>query len=105
MSRTLRVHPRADLDVIETFAFLAGLNPDAARRFLDAVEKSLLAIESRPKDGNRYVREGKEDEDWRYRRLPGFKKYLVFYRLTTADIEVVRVAHGSRDLEAIFRVL
>lgn len=105
MSRPLRIHPRADLDVVETFAFLAGVNSDAARRFLNAVEKALIAIESRPEDGNRYVREGKEDEDWRYRRLPSFKKYLVFYRLTSADIEVVRVAHGSRDLEAIFRVL
>ncbi len=55
--------------------------------------------------GHRYLRSGREDEGWRYLRIPGFKKYLVFYRLTDIEIEVVRVVHASRDLEAIFRVL
>lgn len=105
MSRPLRVHPRADLDILETFTFLAGRNPDAARRFLDVVEKTLLAIEANPADGHRYLHGRREEEDWRYVRLAGFKKYLVFYRLAATVVEVVRVVHGSRDLDAIFRVL
>jgi len=105
VNRPMRVHPRADLDVIEAFAFLATRNPDAARRFVEAVEHTLLKIEASPEDGNRYLRAQREHEDWRYVRLPGFKKYLVFYRVGALDVEVVRVVHGSRDLEAIFRVL
>jgi toxin ParE1/3/4 len=105
VSRSLRVHPRADLDVLEAFTFLAGRNPDAARRFLDAVERSLLAIKARPEDGHRYLHGRRENEDWRYVRLAGFKKYLVFYRLVGEETEVVRIVHGSRDLDAVFRVL
>jgi toxin ParE1/3/4 len=101
----MRVHPRADLDIVETFAYLAGHNPDAARRFVEAVEQALLKIESRPEDGNRYLNARREDEDWRYAKITGFKKYLVFYRLRSAEVEVVRIVHGSRDLDAIFRVL
>jgi toxin ParE1/3/4 len=101
----MRVHPRADLDVIDSFSYLAGRDPALARKFLDAVEAALAKVQSSPDSGHRYLRSGREDEGWRYLRIPGFKKYLVFYRLTDIEIEVVRVVHASRDLEAIFRVL
>jgi len=47
---------------------------------LDAVEAALFSIEKQPEAGNRYLHGHREDEDWRYVRLRGFKKYLVFYR-------------------------
>ena len=31
----------------------------------------------------------------------GFKKYLIFYRATDSEVEVLRVLHGARYLEAI----
>lgn len=99
------VHPRADLDLMECFSYLAQRNPVSARRFLDAVEKTLVEIETRPDNGHRYLHARREDEDWRYVRVEGFKNYLVFYRLTHTQVEVVRIVHGSRDLERIFQVL
>jgi plasmid stabilization system protein ParE len=30
---------------------------------------------------------------------------MIFYRLTATETEVVRIVHGARDLESIFRVL
>ena len=105
MSRPLVIHPRADLDQLECFSFLAGHSPDAARRFLDALESVLPAIAAAPEAGHRYLNAKREDEDWRYVRVPGFKKYLVFYRLTASQVEVVRIVHGSRDLDSIFSVL
>jgi toxin ParE1/3/4 len=101
----LVVHPRADLDVMECFTYLAQRNAAAAKRFLDAIEQLLPTIASRPNDGHRYLHAKRETEDWRYVRVPGFKKYLAFYRITDAAVEVVRIVHGSRDLETIFRVL
>ena len=38
------------------------------------------------------------------RRFPvsgAFRKHLIFYRPNDAGIEIVRVLHGSRDIEAI----
>ena len=30
--------------------------------------------------------------------IDGFRKYLIFYRVTTDAIQVLRVVHGARDL-------
>jgi len=105
MNRPLIVHPRADLDQLECFTFLARSSPNAARRFLDAIEASLRKIAESPESGHRYLNAKRDDEDWRYRRVPGFKSYLIFYRINESQTEVVRIVHGSRDLDSIFRVL
>jgi toxin ParE1/3/4 len=105
MNRPLVVHPRADLDQFEYFSFLARHSPDAARRFLDEIENLLPDIAQKAEAGHRYLNAKREDEDWRYVRVPGFRKVLVFYRITEAQVEVVRIVHGSRDLDAIFRAL
>jgi plasmid stabilization system protein ParE len=55
MNRPLVVHPRADLDQLECFAFLAKHSPDAACRFLDAIESVLPAIAAKPEAGHRYL--------------------------------------------------
>jgi toxin ParE1/3/4 len=35
--------------------------------------------------------------------VAGFKSILVFYRTREDVLEIVRVLHGARDLEALFR--
>jgi toxin ParE1/3/4 len=35
-------------------------------------------------------------------RMRGFESWLVFYRVTEEAVEIVRVLHGARDLEAAF---
>ena len=105
MRRQLVIHPRADLDTLECFAYLAKHNSSAAKRFLDSIEQLLPKIAAKPEDGHRYLNAKRTDDDWRYVRVPGFKKYMLFYRLTSTQIEVVRIVHGARDMESIFRVL
>jgi toxin ParE1/3/4 len=39
--------------------------------------------------------------DLRQWPVPGFEKYLIFYRPAEDGIDVVRVLHGARDLDAI----
>jgi len=35
-------------------------------------------------------------------RVRGFEKVLIFYRPSRQRIEILRVLHGSQDLEALF---
>ena len=35
--------------------------------------------------------------------VPGFKNYLIFYRATETELEVLRVLHGARDIESLFQ--
>jgi plasmid stabilization system protein ParE len=37
-----------------------------------------------------------------YGPIRGFEKHVIFYRPIANGIEVVRVLHASRDLEAMF---
>lgn len=31
--------------------------------------------------------------------VPGFRNYLIFYRIQGDQLEIIRVLHGARDLE------
>jgi toxin ParE1/3/4 len=39
--------------------------------------------------------------DIRQQAIEGFRKHLIFYRLTDSEIEIIRVIHGVRNIEAI----
>jgi toxin ParE1/3/4 len=39
----------------------------------------------------------------RFWRLPGFGNHLIFYLTNEQCIEIVRVLHGARNIDAILR--
>lgn len=47
----------------------------------------------------RLFRPDREDQDWRFRRIWGFENYLVYYVIGYDKTQVIRVLHGSRDIE------
>jgi toxin ParE1/3/4 len=95
--------PAAKRDLIEHFVYLgeeAGLA--AAERFTDAAKESFERLRKTPAIGSpcEFL-----NPVWAgLRRWPiiGFSNYLVFYRYRAAKIEIVRVLHGARDIEAMF---
>ncbi|HUE70667.1 MAG TPA: type II toxin-antitoxin system RelE/ParE family toxin [Pirellulaceae bacterium] len=78
---------------------LAPRNRTAAIRFLDVVEETYRRIKADPKLGMRLFRPDREDQDWRFRRIWGFENYLVYYVIGYDKTQVIRVLHGSRDIE------
>jgi toxin ParE1/3/4 len=98
--RVIRLR-QARRDLVEAAAYLEERSPDAARRFLAAVEETLAGIAATPGIGVarrvRHLRLGK------LRMLPvhGFEKHLVFDQETEAGVELVRVLHGTRGIKAI----
>ena len=105
MKRRLVVRPRAVLDVAGIFGQIAANRPAAAIRFYDAYEAALKLIDQMPDAGGRLLLDELAQYDWRYVRPRGFRKYLIFYQITAATVEVVRVLHSSRDLIAALRDL
>jgi toxin ParE1/3/4 len=83
-----------DLDAIATFIGLD--NPQAALRFLDMLEGKFLLLAESPGIG-RLRPELAPD----LRAFP-VEDYLLFYRQAATGIEIVRVLHGARDIEAVF---
>ncbi len=89
--------PLADEDCRRIWRYIAADNPDAADRLLLAIASKLDLYAQYPQMGQ-----------LRDRLAAGLRSfplgaYLVFYRPVADGIEVVRVLHGARRLEDLFR--
>lgn len=95
MPRVLK-RPQAEVDLDDLWWSIAQDNPDAADRVLDAIDDRCTLLAQFPRLGT------SRDE-----LLPGLRSspvgsYLVFYLPLPDGIEVIRVLHGSRDLDRLF---
>lgn len=94
MARIIRT-PEALNDLAEMWEYIGANNPDAADRLLDNINDKVKLIAESP-----YI--GREREEL----APGIRsfpagRYLIFYRPIAGGIEIVRVLHGSRDVDTI----
>jgi toxin ParE1/3/4 len=87
---------QARLDIKEINRFIARENPQAATRFVDAVEEKCKVLADFPNMGRSF--------DYLAPSLRGFSvgNYLIFYRQIENGIEVERVLSGYRDFDALF---
>jgi toxin ParE1/3/4 len=93
---TAVVRPRALDDLAEIWAYIADDSPDQADAFVDLVDSKFQALSRRPRLGRRRPELSPDI------RSLAFGRYVVFYLPLSRGIEVVRVLHGSRDIESIF---
>ncbi len=102
MKRRILKREAAGRDLREHADFIAAGSRESAVRFLEAVERSFKQLAGMPAMGVSYDAIAPELKGMRRFRVDGFEDYLVFYFPLKDGIEVVRVIHGARDLEALF---
>lgn len=76
---------------------------EVADRFLRAADLTLKTLAGQPESG--LITTTRRPELQGIRRFPvgdGFEKILLFYFPLDKGVDLVRVVHGSRDLEALF---
>ena len=88
-------------DLIELATYIAEDNLDASDRFLVAAEETFNQLAKTPWMGKLSQFSNPNLADIRQQAVKGFKKYLVFYRPTDLGVEILRVIHGARDIQAI----
>jgi toxin ParE1/3/4 len=93
---TIVVRPRALADLAEIWAYIADDSPGQADAFVDLVDSKFQALSRRPGVGRRRPELSSDI------RSLTVGRYVVFYLPLSRGIEVVRVLHGSRDIESIF---
>lgn len=100
---TLRVvlRPRAHHDLVGRAEYLARSSRAVARRFLSAMNHALDRLTQMPLIGGVWDDENEAIRDVRCWSLPDFENDLIFYRVTTDTIEVVRILHGAQDIAKI----
>ena len=95
MSRvTLR--PQAELDILEIWGYIADDSVRAADRWVDELNEKFALWATQPRMGTA------RDELMVGLRSLSFGRYVVFFESMSYGIDVIRVLHGSRDLERFF---
>ncbi len=95
MPRILK-RPEADKDLDEIWWHIAQDSQHNADRFLDRILEKCLILASFPQIGT------ERDELMDGLRSQSIGSYLVFYFPIDDGIDIVRILHGSRDVESLF---
>lgn len=85
---------RADEDLIAIWLHIAGDNPAAADRVLDAIERRWQQLAQHPYSGI-----ARDDIGAGIRHLVA-GRYLTLYRVSDPAIEIIRILHGRREIGA-----
>lgn len=88
--------PRAILDLFEIWSYIAEDSVTNADRFAARIDKTFRLLARRPEIGRARPE--------LYQDLRSFVvgKYVVFYMRVRNGIDVIRVLHGARDIDAVF---
>lgn len=93
--------PQAKQDLIEHVLYLAKINPDLAEKFIEASEMAFEKLAQMPMKGQRQEFKSPKLAEVRRWFIPGFDKYLVFYRPIKGGAEILRVLHGMQNVNGI----
>lgn len=92
----LLISPQAEQDLVDIWLYIANDSPTNADRFLDYINEQALHLVELPKSGKL------RPELAQSLRCFPVEKYLLFYREQGSTIELVRVLHAARDINALF---
>ncbi|NEQ68292.1 MAG: type II toxin-antitoxin system RelE/ParE family toxin [Symploca sp. SIO2D2] len=97
MSNFCTITPTASRDIESILDYLAEkVSVEKAEQVLEKINGKLQLLATFPQIGRR------RDELYPGLRSVPLENYLIFYRLVSGGIEVMRVVGGYRDLEGLF---
>ena len=88
--------PLAARDLDEIWDYLAEDSIAAADRVLDALAQGFYKLTAHPGIG--HIREDLAGKKYKFFLV---YSYLIIYRPDTRPLEIIRVLHASRDIEAL----
>jgi toxin ParE1/3/4 len=97
MAHRLSPEAEAELDDIWFYIATESGSMEVADRFIDSLTRRFYLLATNPHIGRR------RDHDLR----PGMRSfpvgnYLILYRIDQADVLILHVVRGSRDIETLF---
>lgn len=93
---TVKVAAAAEEDLRKIWEYVAEHNPEAANKLIKEIAAKFAILRDHPHMGREQPR--------LLVNLRSFvvKNYFIFYQPFEDGIEILRVLHGSRDIESIF---
>jgi toxin ParE1/3/4 len=98
------IRPKADQDLSDHAFYLATLaTARIGHKFLIAAHETFSLLATQPEMGWRFRLKNPALASLRVFRVSGFEKLLILYRPRPDGVEILRVVHASRNLEAFLR--
>ena len=98
------VRPKADQDLdAQAFHYATEANPELGHRFLLSAHDTFALLATQPEMGWNPKLRHPRLLGVRVFRVIGFEKSLIFYRPLEYGIEVLRIVHGSRNVQRLLR--
>ena len=102
MARIVK-RPAAESDLQEIFVYLGRSSTRTANRFLGAADQAMHQLAAMPALGGLCESDHPNLAGLRLWPIRRFPKYLILYRPLDDGVEVLRVVHGARQIEELFR--
>ena len=93
--KRIRITSPARRDLREIRIYLAKYSPEAASRIIQEIRTRLTVLADQPGIGHARVDLTNSDV-----LFLSVWSYLVIYRVTITEVQILRVVHGARDLES-----
>lgn len=97
---TLSREAVSDLELI--WEHIAEDNPVAADSVIEAAYRLCSILAKHPELGRSRRYSNKKLAGIRSFVITDFPNYVIFYRPVSGGVEIVRVLHGARDIDALF---
>ena len=85
----------SSIDLDDIWSYIAADNPDAADSFLRRILERCQSYAHQPRLGESRPDLGREV------RCFSVERYVVYYKPIAEGIELIRVLHGSRDIQQL----
>jgi toxin ParE1/3/4 len=101
MKRGIRRSKQSRQDIIEIYRFIHERSPQAAEKVFDAIERSVKSLLDMPGVGRFWNSPDPRLDQMRVTPVTPYRNYLIFFRATSAGIEIFRIIHGARELHPL----
>ena len=96
MKHRVRRHVDVERDILDIAGWIARDSREAAYRFLEAVETSILSLRTMPGRGGKKQLRDRRLAGVRSLAVTGFPIHLILYDVGTPDVHVLAVVQGAR---------
>ena len=98
MAHRLAPQAEADLDDLWFYVATESSSLEIANRLVDSITDQLLLLAKSP-----YIGRSRDEDLGRGTRSFAVGEYVMVYCVDGEDVLILRVVHGRRDLQALFR--
>jgi toxin ParE1/3/4 len=100
MAARVQKSSSARRDLLDHFTFIGQTNPAAAKRFLRAVGKAMTMLANTPEIAGFWESENPRHADVRVWPIRQFENFLIFYRVRSDGLRILRILHAAQDINA-----